>query len=53
MLLDNSSDGWLKKKWIIVSGERLLMKAGSGTNRFGFVRAADTFRVERLCTDLR
>ena len=27
---DNTSDGWLKKKWIIVDGKRYLMKGGSG-----------------------
>ena len=27
---DNTSDGWLKKKWIIVDGKRILMKGGSG-----------------------
>jgi len=27
---DNTSDGWLKKKWIIHGGERYLMKGGSG-----------------------
>jgi len=27
---DNTSDGWLKKKWVIVDGKRLLMKGGSG-----------------------
>ena len=26
---DNTSDGWLKKKWIINNGERILLKAGS------------------------
>jgi hypothetical protein len=26
---DNTSDGWLKKKWIIQGGKRLLVKAGS------------------------
>lgn len=26
---DNTSDGWLKKKWIINNGERFLLKAGS------------------------
>jgi hypothetical protein len=26
---DNTSDGWLKKKWIIQGGKRLLIKAGS------------------------
>lgn len=28
---DSASDGWLKKKWKIVDGERVLFKAGSGT----------------------
>jgi len=27
---DNTSDGWLRKKWIISDGKRLLMKGGSG-----------------------
>ena len=27
---DNTSDGWLKKKWAILDGRRCLMKAGSG-----------------------
>jgi hypothetical protein len=27
---DNTSDGWLKKKWIIADGKRVLMKGGSG-----------------------
>ena len=27
---DNTSDGWLKKRWIIENGERLLIKGGSG-----------------------
>ena len=27
---DNTSDGWLKKKWIIDGGERVLLKGGSG-----------------------
>ena len=26
---DNTSDGWLKKKWIILNGKRKLVKAGS------------------------
>jgi len=26
---DNTSDGWLKKKWIIIDGERKLVKGGS------------------------
>ena len=27
---DNTSDGWLRKKWIVADGKRLLMKGGSG-----------------------
>lgn len=27
---DNSSDGWLKKKWKIINGDRVLLKSGSG-----------------------
>ncbi|MCL1903304.1 MAG: HipA domain-containing protein [Oscillospiraceae bacterium] len=27
---DNTSDGWLKKKWKIIDGERCLIKGGSG-----------------------
>lgn len=27
---DNTSDGWLKKKWIIQNGKRILLKGGSG-----------------------
>ena len=27
---DNTSDGWLRKKWIISDGKRLLVKGGSG-----------------------
>lgn len=27
---DNSSDGWLKKKWTIIDGKRCLLKGGSG-----------------------
>ena len=27
---DNTSDGWLRKKWIISDGKRILMKGGSG-----------------------
>lgn len=27
---DNTSDGWLKKKWIIIKGKRCLLKGGSG-----------------------
>ena len=30
---DNTSDGWLKKKWIISDGKRLLVKGGSGATR--------------------
>ena len=27
---DNTSDGWLRKKWVIADGRRFLMKGGSG-----------------------
>jgi len=27
---DNTSDGWLRKKWIVSDGKRILMKGGSG-----------------------
>jgi hypothetical protein len=30
---DNTSDGWLRKKWIIADGKRFLMKGGSGVYR--------------------
>ena len=30
---DNTSDGWLRKKWIIADGRRFLMKGGSGVYR--------------------
>ncbi|MDD3362675.1 MAG: excisionase [Hespellia sp.] len=30
---DNTSDGWLKKKWKIIDGKRCLMKGGSGATQ--------------------
>lgn len=30
---DNTSDGWLKKKWTIMDGKRCLMKSGSGATQ--------------------
>ena len=30
---DNTSDGWLKKKWTIVGGKRCLLKGGSGATQ--------------------
>ena len=30
---DNTSDGWLKKKWKIIDGKRYLIKSGSGTTQ--------------------
>ena len=30
---DNTSDGWLRKKWVILDGKRCLVKGGSGVNR--------------------
>ncbi len=33
MTPDNTSDGWLRKKWTIIDGGRYLLKGGSGTVR--------------------
>lgn len=30
---DNTSDGWLRKKWVILDGKRCLIKGGSGAIR--------------------
>ncbi|MFB9275503.1 HipA domain-containing protein [Cohnella cellulosilytica] len=30
---DNTSDGWLKKKWTIIEGKRCLIKGGSGATQ--------------------
>lgn len=30
---DNTSDGWLRKKWTIINGKRSLVKGGSGANQ--------------------
>lgn len=30
---DNTSDGWLKKKWKIIDGKRVLIKGGSGATQ--------------------
>lgn len=30
---DNTSDGWLKKKWTIIDGKRCLVKGGSGATQ--------------------
>jgi len=30
---DNTSDGWLRKKWIVADGKRCLVKGGSGATR--------------------
>lgn len=30
---DNTSDGWLKKKWVILDGKRCLLKGGSGATQ--------------------
>ncbi len=30
---DNTSDGWLKKKWAIIDGKRCLIKGGSGATQ--------------------
>ena len=44
---DNTSDGWLKKKWIIDNGERILLKGGSGESQqepFNEVFASEVFQ---------
>ena len=44
---DNTSDGWLRKKWIIADGRRILMKGGSGVyeqERFNEVIACAVMR---------
>ena len=43
---DNTSDGWLKKKWIIDNGNRVLLKGGSGDSQqepFNEVLASEIF----------
>ena len=30
---DNTSDGWLKKRWTILDGKRCLIKGGSGATQ--------------------
>ncbi len=30
---DNTSDGWLKKKWAVINGKRCLIKGGSGATQ--------------------
>jgi len=47
---DNTSDGWLRKKWIVAGGKRCLMKGGSGVyvqEPFNEVIACAVMR--RLC----
>mgnify|MGYP002624763553 FL=1 len=49
---DNTSDGWLRKKWIIDNGERILVKGGSGESQqepFNEVLASHI--AKRLGTD--
>lgn len=46
---DNTSDGWLKKKWTIVNGKRCLLKAGSGaTQQEPYNEALASIIMERL-----
>ena len=48
---DNTSDGWLRKKWIITGGKRYLMKGGSGVFRqepFNEVVASAVMRRLRI-----
>ena len=41
---DNTSDGWLRKKWIIAEGKRVLMKGGSGDYSRRYYRNAQQVR---------
>lgn len=46
---DNTSDGWLKKKWKIADGKRCLVKGGSGaTQQEPFNEVLATRMMERL-----
>jgi len=46
---DNTSDGWLRKKWIIANGKRFLMKGGSGVyQQEPFNEVIATAVLERL-----
>ena len=46
---DNTSDGWLKKKWKIVDGERVLVKAGSApAHQEPYNEAIATLLMENL-----
>lgn len=46
---NNTSDGWLKKKWIIVDGKRCLIKGGSGaTQQEPFNELLATAIMQRL-----
>ncbi|MCL1846124.1 MAG: excisionase [Defluviitaleaceae bacterium] len=46
---DNTSDGWLKKKWIISDGKRVLMKGGSGVfQQEPFNEVISTIVMKRL-----
>ncbi|RZT01048.1 HipA domain-containing protein [Cuneatibacter caecimuris] len=46
---DNTSDGWLKKKWMIINGKRCLLKAGSGaTQQEPYNEVLATIIMERL-----
>ena len=52
---DNTSDGWLKKKWIIDGGKRILIKGGSGESQqepFNEVLATEICkRLNIACVD--
>lgn len=49
---DNTSDGWLKKKWIIRNGERCLVKTGSSPfNQEPFNEVIASYIAEQLGID--
>lgn len=45
---DNTSDGWLRKKWIIREGKRYLLKGGSGDEQEPFNEVIATGLLARL-----
>ena len=45
---DNTSDGWLRKKWLIRNGQRCLLKGGSGDEQEPFNEVVATALMKRL-----
>ena len=51
---DASSNGWLKKKWVIINDKRYLAKAGSGTlhqepyNEVAISKILDLLKIKHI-----